>query len=137
MSAKKRLDILLFERGLAESRQLAQSLVMEGHVLVNGRKEQKPGVTVPIDADLVVTGGRPKYVSRGGLKLEKALQVFGVFPEGMVALDTGASTGGFTDCLLQNGPKRSMPWTWDTVSLPGSCAPTSASSQSSAPTHGT
>jgi 23S rRNA (cytidine1920-2'-O)/16S rRNA (cytidine1409-2'-O)-methyltransferase len=106
MSGKKRLDILLFERNLTESRQLAQSLIMEGRVFVDGQKEQKPGASVAEDAEILLQGEKPKYVSRGGLKLEKALNFFGIDPEGMIALDTGASTGGFTDCLLQNGAKR-------------------------------
>lgn len=102
---KQRVDQLLVERGLAESREKAQALLLAGEVTVNGQRVDKPGRTIPSDAQLEVTGRLP-YVSRGGLKLEAALKAFPVNPTGRVCLDIGASTGGFTDCLLQNGALR-------------------------------
>ena len=102
---RRRLDILLVERGLVESRQQAQSLIMAGEVLVNDDVVDKPGKRVPQDA-LVTLHQRMPYVSRGGLKLEHALDRFEVSVEGAVAADVGASTGGFTDCLLQRGAVR-------------------------------
>ena len=103
MAAKKRLDVLLTERGLAESRQKAQAISMAGQVFWQGKRMDKAGASVPEDAELEVRGGL-KYVSRGGLKLEKAMETFDL-PDltGAVAIDAGASTGGFTDCMLQNG----------------------------------
>lgn len=102
---KTRLDRLLVERGLAESREKAQALIMAGEVLVNGQKAAKPGHTVAEDAAVEVLA-RPPYVSRGGLKLAGALQRFAIDPAGKVCLDIGASTGGFTDALLQAGAAR-------------------------------
>jgi 23S rRNA (cytidine1920-2'-O)/16S rRNA (cytidine1409-2'-O)-methyltransferase len=103
MKARKaRLDHLLVERGLVESREKGQALVMAGQVLVDGRPQAKPGHAVPVDARIELAGGL-KYVSRGGLKLEAALDGFGIDVRGKVCLDAGASTGGFTDCLLQRG----------------------------------
>lgn len=99
---KKRIDILLVERGLAESRNQAQRLVMAGEVRVDGEMVHKSSATVPEDAHVEVKE-RPKYVSRGGKKLEAAIQAFGVDVMDRVCADVGASTGGFTDCLLQNG----------------------------------
>ena len=99
---KARLDHLLLERGLVESREKGQALVMAGKVLVDGQAVTKPGHAVPRDARLEVTEGL-KYVSRGGLKLEAALDGFGIDVRGKVCLDAGSSTGGFTDCLLQRG----------------------------------
>jgi 23S rRNA (cytidine1920-2'-O)/16S rRNA (cytidine1409-2'-O)-methyltransferase len=99
---KKRLDIILFENGLAESRHQAAALIMAGKVMVNGRKVEKPGTQVALDASLRVIEGMP-YVSRGGLKLAGALEHFGISPQGLVVLDAGASTGGFTHCLLERG----------------------------------
>ena len=103
MAGKKRLDVLLTERGLAESRQKAQAIIMAGEVFWQGKRMDKAGASVPEDAELEVRGGL-KYVSRGGLKLEKAMETFDL-PDitGAVAIDAGASTGGFTDCMLQNG----------------------------------
>ena len=99
---KQRLDTLLIERGLAESRERAKRLILAGEVVVSGRAQVKPGHLIPTDAEIVVK--QPlRYVSRGGLKLEKALQVFQVDVQDRVAIDVGASTGGFTDCLLQHG----------------------------------
>ena len=102
MRKKKRLDILLVERGVIESREKARRLILAGEVTVNGRVVDKPGTFVPANA-LVEIKELPRYVSRGGIKLEAALKTFGVNPRGKVALDVGASTGGFTDCLLQFG----------------------------------
>jgi 23S rRNA (cytidine1920-2'-O)/16S rRNA (cytidine1409-2'-O)-methyltransferase len=103
--AKKRIDVLLVERELAETRQRAQALIMAGDVHVNGRVVLKPGTTVPVDADISLR--QPlKYVSRGGLKLEGALDAFQIGVSGKVCADVGASTGGFTDCLLQRGAAR-------------------------------
>ena len=106
MSNKTRLDVLLVEQGLQESRQKAQATIMAGIVYVNNQKVDKPGTAVPNDAHIEVRGKTLRYVSRGGLKLEKALRDFGVKPEGYVCSDSGASTGGFTDCLLQQGAKK-------------------------------
>ncbi len=102
---KKRLDRLLVERGLAESREKAQALIMAGEVLVDGQKGAKPGQAVAEDAAIEVLA-RPPYVSRGGYKLAAALDGFGVSVEGLVCLDVGSSTGGFTDVLLQRGAAR-------------------------------
>ena len=102
---KIRLDRLLVERGLAESREKAQALIMAGEVRVSGQKAAKPGHTVDADAAVEVLA-RPPYVSRGGLKLAGALRHFGIDPAGMVCIDVGASTGGFTDALLQAGAAR-------------------------------
>ena len=106
MAVKKRLDLLLEEIGLCSSRQTARTAIMDGAVLVNGVKETKPGTLVREDALVELTGAwrqTKKFVSRGGLKLEKALLEFGVEVVGRHCLDVGASTGGFTDCLLQHG----------------------------------
>ena len=103
--SKQRLDQLLVERGLAESRQKAQALILAGSVSVNGRRADKPGHTVPADAGIELTE-KLRYVSRGGLKLEAALDRFGIPVEDRVCLDIGSSTGGFTDCLLQRGARR-------------------------------
>lgn len=103
---KKRLDVLLFERGLAESRQKAQAVVMSGQVYVNGQKVDKAGTPTPADAPIEVRGGGLKYVSRGGLKLEKAMETWPISLAGAVCADIGASTGGFTDCMLQNGASK-------------------------------
>jgi 23S rRNA (cytidine1920-2'-O)/16S rRNA (cytidine1409-2'-O)-methyltransferase len=103
---KVRIDKLLVERGLAPSRERAQALILAGKVLVNQQKAAKPGATVAIDAALRLLGEDLPYVSRGGLKLEKALQEWRIDVRGRVCLDVGASTGGFTDCLLQHGAAR-------------------------------
>lgn len=99
---RKRLDQLLVERGLVESRCKAQALIRAGRVYVERKREDKPGALVPENAPIEIEKG-PRYVSRGGEKLEAALQAFAVNPAGKVCLDIGASTGGFTDCLLQHG----------------------------------
>src|SRR3990170_1432442 len=98
---KHRLDRLLVERGLFESRERAQGLILAGQVLVNDQKVDKAGALVAEDADIRILGERMPYVSRGGLKLEAALREFKIEVLGKAALDVGASTGGFTDCLLQ------------------------------------
>ena len=103
---KKRLDILMTEQNLAESREKAKALVMSGIVYVNDRKCDKAGTSFEEDVRIEVRGQKLRYVSRGGLKLEKALAVFPVNVEGKVCLDIGCSTGGFTDCMLQNGAVR-------------------------------
>jgi 23S rRNA (cytidine1920-2'-O)/16S rRNA (cytidine1409-2'-O)-methyltransferase len=100
---KKRLDSLLLERGLAENRKQAQALILAGEVLVDNRPLDKAGTRIPAIADIRIRGEGNPYVSRGGLKLRGALDAFGVSVIGLVALDVGASTGGFTDCLLQAG----------------------------------
>ena len=106
MKIKKRLDVLLTERKLAENRTKAQAIIMSGIVYVDGQKADKPGVSYEETVDIEVRGAACPYVSRGGLKLEKALRDFDVKPEGYVCSDSGASTGGFTDCLLQQGAKK-------------------------------
>ena len=103
---KKRIDVLLFERGLVPSREKARALIMAGSVYVNNQKFDKPGDTVSDDAAIEVRGSALKYVSRGGLKLEKAMQLFPITLEGKTCMDVGASTGGFTDCMLQNGAEK-------------------------------
>jgi 23S rRNA (cytidine1920-2'-O)/16S rRNA (cytidine1409-2'-O)-methyltransferase len=103
---RKRLDLLLVERGLAESQQDAQAMILAGEVRVNGVAVQKAGMPVAIDAHIEIKSRQLKYASRGGLKLESALRDFAIDPTGLVCLDVGASTGGFTDCLLQRGAHR-------------------------------
>ena len=103
---KERLDILVTERGLVSSREQAKRHIMAGEVLVNGQREDKPGTKVKTDAVIELRGKPLPYVSRGGLKLEKAFAVFPLDVRGAVCLDIGASTGGFTDCMLQNGAAR-------------------------------
>ncbi|WP_462412147.1 TlyA family RNA methyltransferase [Neobacillus sp. Marseille-QA0830] len=107
MKTKERLDVLLVERGLCETREKAKRAIMAGLVFSNEERLDKPGEKVKMDIPLQVKGNALPYVSRGGLKLEKALKVFDVSVEGKVMLDIGASTGGFTDCALQNGAKMS------------------------------
>ena len=99
--AKERLDVLLVNRGLAVSREKAKAVIMSGCVYVDGQKEDKAGSTFPEEAQIEVRGNTLKYVSRGGLKLEKAMENFDVTLEGKVCMDVGSSTGGFTDCMLQ------------------------------------
>lgn len=100
---KERLDVLLVSRGFAESREKAKAMIMEGIVFVNGQREDKAGASFQPEIPIEVRGQTLKYVSRGGLKLEKAMTHFGLELEGKVCMDVGASTGGFTDCMLQNG----------------------------------
>lgn len=104
--SKKRLDILLTERGLAESRPRAKSLIMAGSVFVAGHRVDKAGAMVADDSEILLKAKDHPYVSRGGVKLSSALKTFKIDPSGMTCLDVGASTGGFTDCLLQNGAKK-------------------------------
>ena len=106
MKIKKRLDVLLTERLYAETRTKAQAIIMSGNVYVNGQKADKPGTSFEETVEIEVRGAVCPYVSRGGLKLEKALRDFGVDVHGFVCSDSGASTGGFTDCLLQQGAKK-------------------------------
>ena len=106
MKNKKRLDVLLVEQGHAETRTKAQAIIMSGLVYVDGQKADKPGTSYDETVSIEVRTGSCPYVSRGGLKLEKALFDFGVNPKGFVCSDSGASTGGFTDCLLQKGAKK-------------------------------
>ena len=103
---KDRLDILLVKRGLAESREKAKAVIMSGIVYVDGQKEDKAGQTFADTANIEVRGSTLKYVSRGGLKLEKAMECFDVSVKDKVCMDIGASSGGFTDCMLQNGAKK-------------------------------
>lgn len=106
MGKKTRLDVLLVERGLLESRQKAQTTIMSGLVFVKGQRVDKPGTAVDHEAEIEIRGNVLKYVSRGGLKLEKAMATFPVELDGAVCADIGASTGGFTDCMLQNGASK-------------------------------
>ena len=105
-TGKKRLDLVVIEKGLVHSHQRAQALIMAGKVLVNSHIVDKPGTPVFPEDDIVLQGEDHPYVSRGGLKLEKALHTLGIDINGFVCLDVGASTGGFTDCLLQHGAGR-------------------------------
>ena len=106
MAERMRLDALLFEKGLFESRERARSAVMMGHVYIGGARAEKPGQQVQRDAPVEVRGADAEFVSRGGYKLKKALTRFDIDLNGAVAADIGASTGGFTDCMLQNGAKK-------------------------------
>ena len=103
MKNKKRLDILLVERGIAPSREKARGYIMTGDIFVEGQREDKAGSLFSENVKIEYKGQKLRYVSRGGLKLEKALKVFGLNLKGLICLDIGASTGGFTDCMLQNG----------------------------------
>ncbi len=103
---KERIDKILVDRGLAQSRERARALIMAGQVVVSDHVAEKPGQMAPLDADVRLKGEILPFVSRGGLKLQKALDEFGMDVTGLVALDVGASTGGFTDCLLQRGARR-------------------------------
>jgi 23S rRNA (cytidine1920-2'-O)/16S rRNA (cytidine1409-2'-O)-methyltransferase len=100
---KERLDVLLVNRNLAESREKAKAIIMSGNVFVEGQREDKAGSSFPEEVSIEIKGNTLKYVSRGGLKLEKAIDAYGVKPEGKICMDVGSSTGGFTDCMLQNG----------------------------------
>lgn len=106
MSNKTRLDVLLVERGLEQTRQRAQAMIMSGLVFVDGQRMDKAGIAIPNDAQVEVRGNTLRYVSRGGLKLEKAMTTFGLRLNGCICADIGASTGGFTDCMLQNGASK-------------------------------
>jgi 23S rRNA (cytidine1920-2'-O)/16S rRNA (cytidine1409-2'-O)-methyltransferase len=104
---KTRLDLLLLERGLFDNREVAQAAIMDGGISIDGKKVTKPGMPVSLDANVTLASswGKPRFVSRGGLKLEKALLEFKLNPNERICLDIGASTGGFTDCLLQQGAR--------------------------------
>ena len=104
--SKERLDVLLVSRGLASSREKAKTMIMAGQVYVNGQKEDKAGTAFDESCEIEVRGNTLRYVSRGGLKLEKALAVFPLDLCGKICMDVGASTGGFTDCMLQNGAEK-------------------------------
>lgn len=106
MIEKKRLDILLVEQGYFESREKAKAIIMAGDVYIDHQKFDKPGTMLPVGTKIEVRSTGPKYVSRGGLKLEKAMQLFPISLKGKTTMDIGASTGGFTDCMLQNGAKK-------------------------------
>lgn len=105
MPPKKRLDLVLVEKGFVQSRQRAQALIMAGKILVNNKPIDKPGIVISSNDDIAIKGEDIPYVSRGGLKLEEALQSLHINIDGFVCLDVGSSTGGFTDCLLQHGAK--------------------------------
>ncbi len=102
-AGKERLDTLVYKNGLSESREKAKALIMSGVVLVDGEREDKPGASFSCDAKITLKGNPLPYVSRGGLKLEKAVKSFCIDLKGKICMDAGASTGGFTDCMLQNG----------------------------------
>jgi 23S rRNA (cytidine1920-2'-O)/16S rRNA (cytidine1409-2'-O)-methyltransferase len=104
--ARTRLDKLVLERGLAPTREKAQALILAGQIHINGRRADKAGMPVPADARVELVGEPPRYVGRGGVKLEGALEDFSLDPTGKICLDIGSSTGGFTDCLLQHGAAR-------------------------------
>jgi 23S rRNA (cytidine1920-2'-O)/16S rRNA (cytidine1409-2'-O)-methyltransferase len=106
MARKERLDKLLVEKGIAQTRERARALIMAGKVAVEGRTIDKPGIQVDMEAEIRLHGEESPYVSRGGEKLEGALKAFRIDPKGMVVMDVGASTGGFTDCVLQRGAKK-------------------------------
>ncbi|HXN20220.1 MAG TPA: TlyA family RNA methyltransferase [Candidatus Binatus sp.] len=103
---KSRIDVLIVERGLAPSREKAQAMLLAGNILVHGQKIEKPGAQIASDSQIEIIGETLRFASRGGLKLEGALEDFGASPQGKVCLDVGSSTGGFTDCLLQQGALR-------------------------------
>ena len=103
---KKRLDVLLFEKGMVPSRERAKAIIMSGIVYVNNQKADKAGMSIPEDAEIEIRGKTNSFVSRGGLKIEKALTYFQIDPKDLCAMDIGASTGGFTDCLLTRGAKK-------------------------------
>ncbi len=106
MPSKKRLDVLVYEAGLAESREKAKAIIMSGIIYVDNQKADKPGTAYKEDVKIEMRGNKLKYVSRGGLKLEKAVAAFSLELKDMITMDIGASTGGFTDCMLQNGAKK-------------------------------
>ena len=106
MVRKERLDKLLVEKGIVQSRERARALIMSGKVAVEGKLIDKPGVQINVEANLKLRGEESPFVSRGGKKLEGALKTFGIDPKGMVVMDIGASTGGFTDCVLQKNAQK-------------------------------
>ena len=121
-----RLDQYLCQNGYAQSRERAKALIMSGIVFVNEQKVDKAGEMIAEDAKVEVRGHDIGYVSRGGLKLEKAMQVFPMRPDGKVCMDIGASTGGFTGCMLKMAQSKCTPWMWAMASWRGACAPMSA-----------
>jgi len=106
MVRKDRVDIVLVERGIVPSRERARALIMAGKVIVEGKTMTKSGIQINVDAQVHLQEGGSPYVSRGGEKIEGALKIFGIDPKGMIVMDVGASTGGFTDCILQKGAKK-------------------------------
>ena len=106
MVTKERIDKLLVDRGIVQSRERARAMIMAGKVAVEGKRIDKPGVQVNGEARIQLQGGDSSYVSRGGEKMEGALKAFGIDPKGMMVMDVGASTGGFTDCILQKGAEK-------------------------------
>ena len=118
---KVRLDVLLVERGLAESRAKAQALIMAGQVRIAGQVALRPATAVDASAALTVDSG-PRFGSRGGEKLDAALEAFALDVNGLTCADVGASTGGFTDCLLQRGAAKVCTLTWGRASCTGNCA---------------
>lgn len=123
---RERLDEALVRLQIADTVEKARALIMEGRVFQNGQRLDKPALPLKTDAGLVVKGDKIPYVSRGGLKLERAIRAFALDLSGLTCLDVGSSTGGFTDCMLQNGAQRVFPWTWATACSTGSCATTRA-----------
>lgn len=119
---KKRLDILVYEKGFTDSREKAKAIIMSGQVYVDNQKADKCGISYDENVKIEVRGNTQKYVSRGGLKLEKAIDNFDFDLKDKITMDIGASTGGFTDCMLQNGAKRCIQLMSVTVSLLGSFA---------------
>ena len=120
---KERLDVLLVKQGFAPSREKAKAIIMTGNVFVDGQREDKAGTTFEEEKiHIEVKGSTQKYVSRGGLKLEKAMAEFSITLDAEICMDIGASTGGFTDCMLQNGASKFILLMWDMDSLLGSCA---------------
>lgn len=118
---KERLDVILVNQGYAESREKAKAVIMAGNVYVNGQKEDKAGTSFDVTKiKLEVRGHALKYVSRGGLKLEKAMETWGFLLDGKICMDIGASTGGLPTVCCRRAPQRCILWMWDTVSLPGS-----------------
>ena len=103
---KKRLDVLLFEKGMVPSRERAKAIIMSGIVYVNNQKADKAGMSIPEDAEIEIRGKTNSFVSRGGLKIEKSLNYFQIDPKDLCVMDIGASTGGFTDCLLTRGARK-------------------------------
>jgi len=106
MVRKDRVDVILVEKGMVSSREKARALIMAGKVIVEGKRITKPGIQINVDAQVHLQEGSSPYVSRGGEKIEGALKAFGIDPKGMIVMDVGASTGGFTDCILQKGAKK-------------------------------
>ena len=106
MIEKKRLDCLIFDQGLTQSREKARAIIMMGNVYVDNQKSDKPGTMLPVTTKIEIRGETMPYVSRGGLKLEKAMSLFPIHLQNKICMDIGASTGGFTDCMLQNGAKK-------------------------------